>query len=232
MIFGGIHENSMIDFPGRLSCVLFAFGCNFRCPYCHNPSLVNDPISLNSFLDIERIIEFLSDRKGFLEGVVISGGEPTLQPSLLSVCAKIKKLGYSIKLDTNGSQPTVINALIAADLIDYIAMDIKGDPHQYASFIHNAEITSSILSSIQLILSSGITHEFRTTCLSPFIDLSVIQIITELIKGADLFALQRFRTTQVLEPEFFVQEDRCIDEQTLLKFQEVAINRVKRCIIR
>jgi pyruvate formate lyase activating enzyme len=105
MIFGGIQPNSMIDFPGKLASVLFVPGCNFRCPYCHNPSLVLNQIDPENTLTLNEAIDFLRERQGFLDGVVITGGEPTLKPELLSVCQKIKQLGYPIKLDTNGSRP-------------------------------------------------------------------------------------------------------------------------------
>lgn len=232
MIFGGIQENSMIDFPGKLACVLFVPGCNFRCPYCHNPSLALNQIDPENTLTLKKAIAFLRERQGFLDGVVITGGEPTLQPGLLSVCEKIKQLGYPIKIDTNGSHPKVIEALIAVGLVDYIAMDVKSDPDRYFPLLWSDEDSASILSSIRLILESGIAHEFRTTCINPLVDLPAIKKISRLVKGADLYVLQQFHTTQVLDPGYCQQNDRRHNEQTLETFRSVATPWVKQCIVR
>jgi pyruvate formate lyase activating enzyme len=232
MIFGGIQQNSMIDFPGKLACVLFVPGCNFRCPYCHNPSLALNRIDPGNILTIAQAMDFLLERQGFLDGVVITGGEPTLQPELLSVCKKIKQLGYPIKLDTNGSRPKAIEALIAAGMVDYIAMDVKTAPENYAPLILEKGEPESILSSIGLILESGVAHEFRTTCIHPLVNLSVIKTISRLVKGADLLVLQQFHTRQVLNPDYCRESGRRYDEQTLEVFRSAAAPRVKRCIVR
>lgn len=232
MIFGGIQENSMIDFPGKLACVLFASGCNFRCPYCHNPSLALNRIDPENTLTIAQAMDFLLERQGFLDGVVITGGEPTLQPELLSVCEKIKLIGYPIKLDTNGSHPKVIEALIAAGVVDYIAMDVKSAPEHYAPLILAKGDPGSIHASIRLVLESGIAHEFRTTCINPLVDLSIIKTISRLVKGADLLVLQQFHTRQVLAPDYCRESGRRYDEQTLEIFRSVAAPWVKRCIVR
>lgn len=232
MIFGGIQKNSMIDFPGKLACVLFVPGCNFRCPYCHNPTLALNQIDPENILTIEEVIDFLIERQGFLDGVVITGGEPTLQQELFSICLKIKQLGYPIKLDTNGSRPKAIEALLGAGMVDYIAMDIKSDPENYSPLLWPNGDPESILASIQLILKSGMAHEFRTTCINPLVDLAVIKTISKLVEGADLYVLQQFHTTQVLDPDYCREHGRRYDEQTLEIFRSVAAQRVKRCIVR
>lgn len=232
MIFGGIQQNSMIDFPGKLACMLFVPGCNFRCPYCHNPSLALNQIDPENTLTIAEAMDFLLERQGFLDGVVITGGEPTLQPELLSVCEKIKQLGYPIKIDTNGSRPKAIEALIAAGVVDYIAMDVKSAPEHYVPLILAKGDPGSILSSIRLILKSGVAHEFRTTCIHPLVDLSIIKKISRLVEGADLYVLQQFHTRQVLDPDYCRESGRRHDEQTLEVFRSVAAPWVKRCIVR
>lgn len=232
LVFGGMQETSLIDFPGKVACVLFVSGCNFHCPYCHNSELALNRCPPDATLALDRTLAFLNERKGFLDGVVISGGEPTLHPALFSVCREIKQLGYPIKLDTNGSRPHTIAALLEANLVDYIAMDIKTLPERYEPIIRPHAASSSIVSSIQLIKSSGMAHEFRTTCISPLVDLAVIEQIAQLIQGADLYALQQFHTTGVLDPVYCQESGRRYDNQTFAQFRAAATPWVKRCIIR
>ena len=159
---GGLQKSSLIDFPGKVSCVLFFSGCNFDCPYCHNPDLVNGSGEPASF-DEKSVHGFLEKRKGLLDGVVISGGEPTLQSDLVSLCEKVKRMGYSVKLDTNGSRPQALKRLIKDGLLDYIAMDIKTDPACYSPFTRGETHPDDIFSSIGIIMDSGLAYEFRTT---------------------------------------------------------------------
>jgi pyruvate formate lyase activating enzyme len=203
MIFGGIQKTSLIDYPQKVSCILFLSGCNFRCPYCHNPQLVAGTTTPPDFLTEKWFLQFLEKRKGFLDGVVVSGGEPTLQNRLPSLCKKIKALGYPIKIDTNGSRPEILQRLIDDKLADYIAMDIKTVPESYYPYIAKENRPESILSSIRIILESKIDHEFRTTCVRPFITEEIIRKITVLIEGADRFILQQFQDTGILNPAFF-----------------------------
>lgn len=230
MIFGGIQKNSLIDYPGKISCVLFTSGCNFACPYCHNPDLAKNNPSV--FLKETEIYAFLESRKGFLDGVVISGGEPTLCDDIESVCRKIKAVGYPVKLDTNGSSPAVIKNLIDEGLVDYIAMDIKTDPALYSFFVKYGCESADILSSIQAIMNSAIDYEFRTTCVRPFISQPVIGKISGIIKGAGLYVLQRFQNKNVLDPDFFAAEDCGFSDQELLELQTAAEPFVENCIIR
>ena len=125
MRIGGLQKNSLIDYPGKISSVIFLSGCNFDCPFCHNPDLVRGCLSYTADLCSPDVCQFLKQRRGFLDGVVISGGEPTLDENLMDFCESIKQLGYPIKLDTNGSRPRILKQLIDDGLIDYIAMDLK-----------------------------------------------------------------------------------------------------------
>ena len=232
MVLGGFQKNSFIDYPGKISSVLFLSGCNFDCPYCHNPALVKSRPVIPPPVDAETVYEFLESHRVFLDGVVISGGEPTLHKDIVALCEKIKQIGYKVKLDTNGSRPQVIKMLSREGLVDYIAMDIKTDPFKYSPITNEDNTPGRILSSIEIIMEAQLPHEFKTTCIKPLVDESIIETISHLIKGSDLYALQRFRKTQVLHPEFFEEKEYRIEENELLHLKSIAEPWVKRCIIR
>jgi len=232
MVLGGLQKNSLIDYPGKVSCVLFFSGCNFNCPYCHNPDLARGRSLCPVLLDETAVFDFLQRRKGFLDGVVISGGEPTLQKDLLVLCEKIKELGYSIKLDTNGSRPQVIRRLIDEGLVDYIAMDIKTDPCRYPPLIVENSNPDHIISSIQTIMESPLAYEFRTTCVKPIVDSHDVKKIAKIIKGATLYALQHFHNSRVLHPEFFREIKPDYSEDELMRLKAIAEPLVKKCIVR
>ena len=230
MVFGGLQKNSLIDYPGKISCVLFVSGCNFNCPYCHNPELAKG--NYPDHITEDYFYNFLARRKGFLEGVVISGGEPTIGKDLFSLCARVKQIGYPVKIDTNGSRPQAIRKLVDEGLIDYIAMDIKTDPFHYSPLIQKDCNPAHILSSIRIIMESTMPHEFRTTCLKPFVDENIIERIARLIQDSMLYILQRFHNTGVLHPEFFQENDRSFNEDELIHLKSIAEPWVKKCIIR
>jgi pyruvate formate lyase activating enzyme len=230
MIFGGIQKSTLIDYPGKIGCVFFFSGCNFHCPYCHNPDLARGQV-VESWPE-QAVFDFLEQRKGFLEGVVISGGEPTLHPDLARICRAIRQMGYPIKLDTNGSRPKILEGLIAENLIDYLAMDIKTSLENYARYIQKDGNTEAIIASIRLVKASGVSHEFRTTCIRPLIDLSIMDRIGALIEGADRYVLQRFRLSHVLDPDFFEKNEYSISETDLEQLCTVAEKWVTSCMIR
>jgi len=230
MIFGGIRKSTLIDYPGKVACVLFFPGCNFHCPYCHNPELAKG-MAVEQWTE-QAAFDFLEKRKGFIEGVVISGGEPSLHPDLIRVCRTIRQMGYPIKLDTNGSRPKVLKELISGGLVDYVAMDIKTVPEYYPRYIQKNCNTNAITSSIRLIKISGLSHEFRTTCIRPLIDKQIMERICGLIQGADLYVLQQFRLSHVLNPDFFKAHDYCITENDLLELRTIAEKWVTSCMIR
>jgi pyruvate formate lyase activating enzyme len=207
-------------------------GCNFHCPYCHNPDLAKGSAACPEYLSEDWFFDFLKKRRGFLDGVVISGGEPTMQKDLPAFCKNIKLLGYDVKIDTNGGSPQVISQIIDGALVDYIALDLKTAPEAYVPGITDAVKPESILSSIQILMSSGIEHEFRTTCVKPFVDRAVIKILAGLLEGAERFYLQRAQDTDVLNPAFFEGIDFRCTENELEEFKSIAERRVKNCIIR
>jgi pyruvate formate lyase activating enzyme len=233
MNIGGFEKYSFIDYPGCISSVVFTVGCNFHCPYCHNPELVrpgsNGPAGRLSQSDI---LAFLEKRRKYLDGVVITGGEPTLQPDLQQFCREVKSLGLSVKLDTNGSNPSALAALVSGGLVDYIAMDIKTDPDHYVPLISHDINPQYIKDSIRIILESGLPHEFRTTCVIPMVDSSSIRAIARLVQGADLYALQKPHFDKILDSSFFSGDHRaCLDEE-MLAFQQILSASVKKCMIR
>lgn len=232
MRIAAIQKNSFIDYPGKLSCVLFLPGCNFTCPYCHNPGLVR-PESSDEALTPAEVFDFLEKRRGMLEGVVLTGGEPTLQADLPELCRRILEMGYPVKLDTNGSRPERLGALIAEGLIDFIAMDLKTAPDRYAPLIWPNARPEAIRESVRAILASGIPHEFRTTAVVPPVDAAAMREMAALIEGADRYVLQRFSDARVLQPDFFSGEGgRAATEAELAEFQAIVAPRVRECRIR
>jgi pyruvate formate lyase activating enzyme len=197
--FGGIQKNSFIDFPGKLSAVLFVSGCNFTCPYCHNPDLAKG--KLPNPLTEGQAYAFLNTRQGFLEAVVLSGGEPTLCREISRICKHIKSLGYPLKLDTNGSRPDVLKTLLKDKIIDYVAMDIKTDPAAYGPPFAPIGSSTKVLKSIDLLMSGNVPYEFRTTCVTPFVSPAIMTHIGRRLTGANAYFLQPFRPQNVLLPD-------------------------------
>ncbi|MBR2082800.1 MAG: anaerobic ribonucleoside-triphosphate reductase activating protein [Elusimicrobiaceae bacterium] len=182
MKLGGLVKFTLIDFPGRPAAIIFTQGCNFRCRYCHNPELVYPHMFLESMPE-EEVISFLKRRQGTLEGVVVSGGEPTLQEDLVRFMTDIKALGYKTKLDTNGTRPEVIKELIDKKLVDFIAMDLKAPLEKYAA-ITGVEANSTILrQSMDLIRQSGLEYQFRTTYDKEVLSDSDIATISQAVDG-------------------------------------------------
>ena len=201
MRIGGLQKTSLIDFPGHLAAVLFLQGCNMRCPYCHNPSLVI-PYSFEEPLDEQDVLHFLDRRRGQLEGVVVSGGEPTVHRDLPDFIQRIKDLGYRIKLDTNGSNPDMLRELLRGNLLDYIAMDVKGPLKSYTECSGARISPESIRSSIWIIKNSQVPHEFRTTVVPGLHTVPELKEVVNLVRGARRYALQTFRSESTLRPEY------------------------------
>lgn len=233
MVIGGIQKNSLIDYPGKLSCVLFLSGCNFTCPYCHNPQLVKNGLGRAGCIDETAVYEFLKSRKGFIDGVVISGGEPTLQKNLPFLCNEIREMGYLVKLDSNGSRPKAIKFLIDEGLVDYVAMDIKSDPLLYPQAITTDYNPSEILSSIETIMGSRTPYEFRTTCIKTIVDKTIIENIAKTVKGAELYVLQQFhRADKILNPQFLKKAGAIYDKDELRQLKTIAGKWVRKCVVR
>jgi len=231
MHIAGLQKTSLIDYPGRISCVVFTQGCNFHCPYCHNPDLIPAKGHL-PLVEQNRVEALLEERNGFLEAVVITGGEPTIHPDLAGFCDRIKALGYALKLDTNGSNPDGVNALIDAGLVDYIAMDIKTDPARYEGLISEPGFDSARIGAcIERIIGCGIDHEFRLTCVRPLIDEAIMERIARRIQGAGRLVLQQCRPGRVLDPGL-VTPAACLDLEQIAPLARIAAGRVKDIVIR
>jgi len=206
MIIGGLIKFSLIDYPQKMSAVIFTQGCNFRCPYCHNPELVL-PEKYNQPILEEDVIEFLKKRRTQLEGVVITGGEPTIQKGLPGFLRRIRNLGYLIKLDTNGSNPDLIRELIDKGLVNYIAMDVKAPLEKYHMLTKADDSNKWIEESIDAIITSGIDHEFRTTLVDSLLTQEDITQIKDLVKGTKNYRLQDFISRDDLVDSSFIKEE-------------------------
>ena len=215
MKIGGLQKVSLIDYPGLICATIFLQGCNFKCSYCHNPELVDTRLFQPCIKENE-VLDFLNTRKGKLDAMVVTGGEPTIHDDLESFIKKIKKMGFAVKLDTNGSQPQVIKTLFDEKLLDFIAMDIKAPLEKYRSVVKVPVNADSIKESIQLILKSKITYEFRTTIVESQLEEKDILQIEKLISGAKSYALQKFVPAKTLDKKF-LKEKSYPDE----KFQKI-----------
>jgi len=192
MNFGRIQKLTLLDYPDKTACTLFTVGCNFKCPFCQNSSLIN-PENETQTQSTAEVLKFLKTRKGLLDGVCISGGEPLLNDDLGEFISDVKKMGFSVKLDTNGSYPEKLKKLIESEMIDYIAMDIKNSPEKYVKTIGlSAYDIFRIEESICLLQSSGISHEFRTTAVKEFHSPDDILSIARWLSNAERYYLQGF----------------------------------------
>lgn len=192
MNFSGFQKLTLLDFPGHVACTLFTKGCNYRCPFCHNALLVTGNEEVESYSDIE-IIDYLKKRTGILDGICITGGEPLMQKELAEFIRKVKELGYMVKLDTNGSFPDKLKALVQEGLIDYVAMDVKNSLERYGETVGLKDFsTEKIEESIKFLLEGNVAYEFRTTVVAEFHTEKDIENIAKLISGAEKYFLQNF----------------------------------------
>ena len=234
MRIGGFQKNSLIDFPGNIACVVFTSGCNFICPYCHNPDLAAGPVQgAGSLYDTDRIFSFLEKRKGQLTGVAITGGEPTLQPDLVEFCHQVRSMGYKIKLDSNGTRPHILESLLDKQLIDYLAMDIKTSLANYPLVIKGNFDVDKIRESIELIKINAPAYEFRTTCARPFITKEIMADIAVMINGAQRYVLQKCsQNVQVLDPGFLKDENHFFSPEEMQDLKAIVQGAAKTIAMR
>ncbi len=192
MRIGGIQKLTLLDFPGKVACTVFTVGCNFRCPFCHNASLVTHTQDAGS-LGEDEILSFLSKRKGIIEGVCLTGGEPLIWQDTADFLGRVKSMGYAVKLDTNGSCPERLAEILENGLADYVAMDIKNSPEKYPVTAGAENALESVEKSAELLLNGKTPFEFRTTVVKGLHTGADIESIARWIKGAERYYLQGFR---------------------------------------
>ncbi|MBR5140400.1 MAG: anaerobic ribonucleoside-triphosphate reductase activating protein [Clostridia bacterium] len=191
MYISGLQKLTLLDFPGRLAATVFLGGCNFRCPFCHNASLVLSPSKCEKISE-EEFFSFLNSRKGKLGGVCITGGEPTLYPDLKEFIKKIKDAGFAVKLDTNGTNPDLLSSLISERLVDYVAMDIKNSIERYEATVGTALDIEKVKKSVDILLSGKVDYEFRTTVVKELHRIEDFVSVSNWISGAKRYFLQTF----------------------------------------
>lgn len=192
MILCGYEKFSMVDFDGKIACTVFTGGCNFRCPFCHNAPLVVGNVKSQQ-IDCDEVFDYLQKRKGLVDAVCVTGGEPTLQPDLCDFLAKVRGMGYATKLDTNGLRPDVLKDVLDGKLVDFVAMDVKNSPEKYARTVgvDNVDM-GKILESMRLLKESGVDYEFRTTIIKEFHTADDMQKIAYLVSGAPRYFMQKY----------------------------------------
>ena len=215
MLISGIQKMTLLDFPGRVSCIVFTAGCNFRCGYCHNPEFVlpEELVKLQgSFISESAVFNFLDQRQGLLDGVVVSGGEPTIMPDLPEFLEKIKAKGFLVKLDTNGNNPAMLKKLVEARIVDYVALDAKTGLSQYKSLAGDRANHALVDESAQFLKNGVVPYEFRTTLVKELHTPEVLAELKKLVSGADSLFLQQFRSARTLDPLFENYTSFTLDE--------------------
>jgi pyruvate formate lyase activating enzyme len=223
----GLQKQTVLDYPGKLACTIFTFGCTFRCNYCHNPELIID--DGRPEIKQEEILEFLKERKGFLDGVCITGGEPTLNKELPDFISKIKQLGFLVKLDTNGTNPEMLKELIDKKLIDYVAMDIKAPLESYEKVTNVKVDKEDIQKSVDLIRRMK-DYEFRITIVPGLFNEEYARSIGEWLNGSKKFYIQQFRGIKTLDKSFVGKKP--FSKEDLINFCNILKPYFETCEIR
>lgn len=227
MLIAGFEKNTLLDYPGKVASIIFTYGCNLRCPYCHNPELVIHPCQKENLYSEDYILDYLKHREGLIDALVITGGEPTLQSDLIPFIKRVKELGILVKLDTNGILDDIVEDIIKQDIVDYWAMDIKY-PSEY--FNEYGLDSKSIKKSIEMIMNSGKEYEFRTTYVKGIHSIEDAKSIGKMIKGAKNYYIQNFRKGKTINPK--LNESNSFTEKELEEIKKVISPYVKKVKIR
>lgn len=199
MRIGGFQKLTLIDYPGKIATTVFTIGCSFKCPFCHNPELVIKSEFLPWEGMEEEFFQHLGKRKGKLDGVCITGGEPTIQPDIIEFIKKIKDMGYLVKLDTNGTRPDVLKKLYDLKLLDFVATDIKNASDRYDNTVGIKANMEKVKKSVEIIMNSGVSYEFRTTVVPGIHTEKDFDTIADWIDGADAYYLQEYRSGKTID---------------------------------
>ena len=227
MKIGGIQKFSTVDYPGHTCAAIFTIGCNMRCGYCHNPELVLPEWYIEPIPE-EDILAFLETRRGLLDGVAISGGEPTMQADLPKFARRLKDMGFLVKLDSNGTHPDMLEQMINEGIVDYVAMDIKGPLEKYSQIAARPIDTDAITRSIALIKT--IQHEFRTTIVRGQLVPEDFRAVGEMVRGAKRFALQHYRDAEAIVSAGFLGSESFTDEE-MERTRQIMSNFVAECVV-
>ncbi len=226
----GLQKTSLIDFPGEISAIFFLSKCNFRCPFCYNIELVENNKNLQS-MNKKEIETFLDERKNFLDGIVITGGEPTLSEDLEDLIDLIRSKGFKVKLDTNGTNPEKLKKIIDSGKVDYIAMDIKASKENYDKAAGIKVNIKNIEKSVEILMNNSVPYEFRTTCVPGLMDDEEMEKLTKWIKGARKFAVQKFIAVDTcLNPEYRTKGS--FSSKDMERLAEIARKNIKEVEIR
>ena len=226
MFFAGFQKLTLLDYPEKVACILFTMGCNFRCPFCHNASLVR--AEEKAEISEEEVLSFLKKRQGVMDGVCISGGEPLLYDGLEDFITKVKALGYSVKIDTNGSFPEKLKALVREGLVDYVAMDIKNSFDKYPLTAGTVVNIDNIKESINFLMSGEVEYEFRTTLVKELHTYEDMESIGKMIIGAKRYFLQNF----VDSGDVLCENMHPLTEDELENMKQIAVKYVPSTICR
>lgn len=216
MQIAGLQKTSLVDYPAKIASVIFTLGCNFRCPYCHNPNLIA-AVSSDNLFDETVVFDFLKQRQGKIDAIVVSGGEPTLQKDLITFFMKVKELGFLTKLDTNGSNPDILLNLVNSNLVDYIAMDIKSPLEKYSNVVGRNVDILKIQESIDILMQCGVDYEFRTTIVKSQLTTKDFEKIGCLLSGAKRYYLQKFVNKTTLDFDFKCEQTYNDEEFKIIK---------------
>ncbi|HCU22006.1 MAG TPA: anaerobic ribonucleoside-triphosphate reductase activating protein [Candidatus Atribacteria bacterium] len=229
MIIGRLQKFSLIDYPGKTCAIIFTRDCNFRCRYCHNPELVI-PEKYAPKIPLPEVYNFLESRRGKLDAVSITGGEPTQHTDLIEMLEMIKNMGFLVKLDSNGSRPEVLENIISKKSVDYLAMDVKAPLEDYSKIMGWSVPAEKLKRSIELIKNSDIDHEFRTTVVKRLTSKDDLREIAQAVKGAQNYFLQKFTPTKLIDPDL-IKDISYSDDELKELAQEFRVY-VKHCNIR
>ncbi|HPJ26374.1 MAG TPA: anaerobic ribonucleoside-triphosphate reductase activating protein [Synergistaceae bacterium] len=229
MYIGGLQKTTLLDFPDRLACIVFTRGCNFRCPYCYNTELIPLPDPQEEE-DLSSLWEFLESRKNILDGVCITGGEPLLQKDLPEFLRKVREMGFLIKLDTNGSFPERLEAILQENLVEYLAMDVKTSPENYDRLSGFPGSREKVAASLEILRKGKVSFECRTTLVPRFHSPEILEDLGQWVRGVPLWVLQRFRPGKTLDPS--LEKERTFTRAEMEAFRKIAVPYAEKVLLR